>query len=107
VFRTLVYDVIYDMRATIPASRTIDYGALAKEVRRARGLTQEQLARELDVTFGTVNSWERGRHEPIPALGKRIVEFAAASGIRNLPRKPARRSLPTGPSAFSRRGRAR
>lgn len=41
---------------------------LVKAIRRARNLTQEGLARELGVTFSTVNAWENGRHRPIRAL---------------------------------------
>ena len=33
--------------------REIDFGALLRAIRRVRSLTQEQLAHELDVTFGT------------------------------------------------------
>ena len=42
-----------------------------------RGLTQEGLARELGVSFATVNGWENGRHRPIPALAERLAEMAA------------------------------
>jgi putative transcriptional regulator len=94
------------MRSPKRVAEDVDYGALTRELRRVRGLTQEQLARELDVTFGTVNGWERGRHEPIPALGKRIIEFAVASGIEGVPRKPARRKSSTA-MAISRRSRDR
>jgi transcriptional regulator with XRE-family HTH domain len=54
---------------------------LVRAIRQARGLTQEQLARELRVTFATVNGWENGRHEPIPALAQRLREMAAAARV--------------------------
>jgi transcriptional regulator with XRE-family HTH domain len=47
----------------------------------ARGLTQEALAHEVGVTFSTVNSWENGRHRPIPALVARLVDIAVAAGL--------------------------
>jgi transcriptional regulator with XRE-family HTH domain len=39
------------------------------------------LARDLQVTFSTVNGWENGKHRPIPALAHRLVELADASEI--------------------------
>lgn len=57
-----------------------DVPALIKALRAARGLTQEQLAQELGVSFSTVNSWENGRHRPIPALLKLIVAMARGCG---------------------------
>ena len=62
-------------------NEAINFQALVKELRRARGLTQERLARELNVTFGTVNGWENGRHRPIPALATRLVEMAREAGV--------------------------
>ena len=62
-------------------NEAINFQALVRELRRARGLTQERLARELNVTFGTVNGWENGRHRPIPALGARLVEMAREAGV--------------------------
>ena len=35
-----------------------------KEVRRQLGKSQEDLARELGVSFATVNRWENGKSQP-------------------------------------------
>ena len=43
-----------------------------KRVRRALGLTQAQLAKELDYTRNSVARWERGVH-PIPTLVARYL----------------------------------
>jgi transcriptional regulator with XRE-family HTH domain len=59
----------------------IDFTALVREIRRTRRITQEQLARDLQVTFSTVNGWENGKHRPIPALAGRLMELADASHI--------------------------
>jgi transcriptional regulator with XRE-family HTH domain len=59
----------------------IDIPALVREIRKSRHMTQEQLARELQVTFSTVNGWENGKHRPIPALARKLVELADASHI--------------------------
>lgn len=50
--------------------------SLVRSIRVSRGLTQEALARELGVSFATVNGWENGRHKPIPLLEKRLQELA-------------------------------
>lgn len=54
-----------------------------KRRREALGLTQEQLARELEVTTMTVSRWERGVHDipnyiglALEALEKRRKEAA-------------------------------
>lgn len=55
--------------------------SLVRSIRATRGLTQEGLARELGVSFATVNGWENGRHRPIPSLERRLVELAGAQRI--------------------------
>ncbi len=37
-----------------------------RQIREARGWSQEELARQLGVSFPTVNSWERGKTQPYP-----------------------------------------
>jgi len=41
-----------------------DYPALVKEVRRQLAISQEDLARELGVSYATVNRWENGQARP-------------------------------------------
>jgi transcriptional regulator with XRE-family HTH domain len=53
-----------------------DVPALVQSIRKRTGWTQEQLARELGVSFSTVNCWERGRRKPQPFLLKRLLEIA-------------------------------
>jgi len=55
--------------------------ALVRAIRKARGLTQEQLARELGVTFSTVNGWENGKHRPLPVLVRTLSEIAGKLGL--------------------------
>ena len=40
------------------------FRALVKEVRKQLSLSQEDLARELGVSFATVNRWENGKSRP-------------------------------------------
>ena len=41
-----------------------DYPALVKEIRRQLLISQEDLARELGVSYATVNRWENGQAKP-------------------------------------------
>jgi len=51
---------------------------LAKIIRNLRaklGLTQEQFAAKVGVTWSTVNRWENGRGSPSPLARRRIEEL--------------------------------
>ena len=41
-----------------------DYPSLVKEVRRQLSISQEDLARELGVSYATVNRWENSQARP-------------------------------------------
>lgn len=55
------------MNTTIPA--------LIKGLRGRLGMTQEQFAQHLGVTYSTVNHWENGKRVPLPFLVKRLLEI--------------------------------
>lgn len=44
--------------------RNMDFKEKIKKVRIEIGYSQEQLARELGVSFATINRWENGKSEP-------------------------------------------
>lgn len=52
--------------------------ALVAELRQAASLTQEELARQLGVSFSTVNAWEAGRSEPQTRHRRRLMELASS-----------------------------
>ncbi|MFQ5555594.1 MAG: multiprotein-bridging factor 1 family protein, partial [Acidimicrobiia bacterium] len=54
---------------------------LVATIRERAGLTQEALARELGVSFPTVNAWERGRSHPRQAHVDQLCAFADRLGI--------------------------
>ncbi len=54
---------------------------LIKKIRELRGLTQEALARELGVTFSTVNGWENGKHKPMPLLLNALLKLGRDIGL--------------------------
>lgn len=52
-----------------------------KELRLATGLTQEQMARELNVTLSTFRRWERGITEP-SLTRKEWIKFCSLVGVK-------------------------
>jgi transcriptional regulator with XRE-family HTH domain len=64
----------------------VEVHVLVKDLRRRLGLTQEQFAHEVGVTFSTVNQWENGHRRPQPFLLNKLLEMEAAAGAD--PAKP-------------------
>jgi len=52
-----------------------DYPTLVKDVRAQLGLSQEDLARELGVSYATVNRWENGLFKPSKMAKAHFVAF--------------------------------
>ena len=78
----IAINVAYDLEDPGgPPIQNVDYAALVKTLRDARGLTQEEFARELDVTVGSMNGWENGKHRPVKAQRKRLLLIAQEAGI--------------------------
>ncbi len=46
-----------------------------KELRSNLGLTQEQFAAKIGVTFSTVNRWENGKGRPSPLAMRQLEEL--------------------------------
>ncbi len=57
------------------------FALLLRQIRERRQLTQEELARELDVTVGTLSNWENARHRPVRAQRRRIEHIAESLGL--------------------------
>jgi DNA-binding transcriptional regulator YiaG len=51
-----------------------EIGGLIREFRLLTGLTQEQFAAYLGVTYGTVNRWENERSQPSPMAMHKIEQ---------------------------------
>lgn len=47
-------------------------GQLIRELRLEIGLTQEQFAAELGVTYSSMNRWENGRSKPSPLAMQKV-----------------------------------
>jgi putative transcriptional regulator len=61
--------------------RPASVAQLVRKIRELRNLTQEALARELGVTFSTVNGWENGKHTPMPLLLNLLVALGRKCGL--------------------------
>ena len=57
------------------------YNEAIKKVRLKMCLTQTEFGAIFGVTFGTVNRWEAGRHEPTIKVKRRIVELCKENNI--------------------------
>lgn len=51
------------------------------QVRLQLNLSQEALAKKLDVSFATINRWEKGRSVPQPLTMYRFEKFCEEQGI--------------------------
>ena len=64
-----------------------DYPSLVKEVRKQLSLSQEDLARELGVSYATVNRWENGQAKPSKLARAQLDAFCErkiTNGMLNL-----------------------
>ncbi len=64
-----------------------DYPALVKAVRRQLSISQEDLARELGVSYATVNRWENGQAKPSKLAQAQLDAFCErmqAAGVLDL-----------------------
>ncbi len=52
-----------------------DISKMIRGLRTSLGLTQEQFAAKIGVTFSTVNRWENDRDKPSPLAMRRIEEL--------------------------------
>lgn len=57
---------------------TTEVRTLVRRLRERMGLTQEQFAQQVGVTFSTVNQWENGHRRPQPYLLKRLSEMESS-----------------------------
>lgn len=52
-----------------------------KNIRKSLGITQERFARLLNVSFTTINRWEKGRSKPSP-LAVEKMELYKNKGVK-------------------------
>ena len=72
------------------ADNSATFPELVKEVRRQLGISQEELAHRLGVSFATINRWENGKTTPFKLARAQFDAFCqkmVAAGKLRLPGK--------------------
>ena len=59
-----------------------DLARLVREIRELTGLTQEQFAAKIGVTYPTINRWENSRTKPSPLALKQLGALLCSLGIK-------------------------
>ncbi|MEH2238602.1 helix-turn-helix domain-containing protein [Nostoc sp.] len=59
-----------------------EVGRIIRDLRLAFGLTQEQFAAQLGVTYSTINRWENGRSKPSPLAMEKIEGMLEKMGAQ-------------------------
>jgi len=59
----------------------MDFAQTVKEIRNRLNISQEQLARELHISFATVNRWENGKNSPNMLAKKTLFDFCKEKGL--------------------------
>lgn len=59
----------------------MDYRKAIKELREKLLVSQNGLAKMLDVSFATVNRWENGRYEPNYKAKRKLRDLFEKNGI--------------------------
>ncbi|MHC5821597.1 MAG: helix-turn-helix domain-containing protein [Nostoc sp.] len=59
-----------------------EVGQIIRDLRLLTGLTQEQFAATLGVTYTTINRWENGRSKPSPLAMGKVEEMLGKMGAQ-------------------------
>lgn len=59
----------------------MDFSATVKMVREKMNISQEDLARALNVSFATINRWENGKTHPNKLAKQVFISFCEQNGI--------------------------
>ena len=57
------------------------FDEILKNIRKELNLTQEQLARDLKVSFSTLNRWENSRSFPSRLARMRLQDYCTPRGV--------------------------
>lgn len=67
-------------------------GEYVREMRLEMGLTQEQFAAKLGVSFPTVNRWENQKAKPSPLALEKLQKLTIAFKKKNQPNRKIKKS---------------
>ncbi len=59
----------------------MDFPAKVKMVRKKMNMSQEDLARALNISFATINRWENGKTHPNKMAKQVFISFCEQNGI--------------------------
>ncbi len=59
----------------------MSFSEIVKFIRKQYNYTQEQFARELNVSFSTINRWENGRTVPSGLAKMQLLEYCKKNSI--------------------------
>jgi transcriptional regulator with XRE-family HTH domain len=59
----------------------VEYCEVLKQIRKILSISQEQLARDLNVSYTTLNRWENNRTSPSRLAKMRVVDYCVAKGL--------------------------
>lgn len=62
------------------AMKQPEVGHIIRDLRLLAGLTQEQFAASLGVTYSTINRWENGRSQPSPLAMEKLERMLKQIG---------------------------
>lgn len=66
----------------MPKAMILNFADQVKQLRTQLSCSQEELARELGVSFATVNRWENGHREPLPMARRAFEALCLAKGVK-------------------------
>lgn len=59
----------------------MSFSKVIKALRIELKISQEQLARELNISFSTINRWENGKHQPSKLAQRSFYEYCRTKGV--------------------------
>jgi transcriptional regulator with XRE-family HTH domain len=75
-----------------PGSTEKQFGKYVREMRLEMGLTQEQFAAKLGVSFPTVNRWENQKAKPSPLALEKLQKLIMAFKKKNQSNRKIKKS---------------
>lgn len=81
IFTHLYYNTVIILQAYANGGKHMGFCEDLKNIRQSRFLSQEAFAKELGVSFATVNRWESGRTKPTYKTMKLIDDFCKKNDV--------------------------